>query len=251
MGERCAQNLELVRRLRIQHTEHKSRYGARRHAAGLTKIDRPVSRKRVRRLMRLEGIVAKQRRRFKVTTVSDHDNPVAANLLDRQFNPTRPNQAWVGDITYLPTTEGFLYLAIVMDLFSRRVIGWSISERMTRGLVIDAFKLALGRRGCAPDTLFHSDRGSQYASFDYRKILKTCGITASMSRRANCWDNAVAESFFATLEKELHKDLGPQKRETVRLETIAYIEGYYNRKRLHSTLGYMTPLEREESWALA
>ena len=243
-------NQELIRRLRVQHVKHKARYGSRRHRRELKRADinMKVGRNRVRRLMRENGMVAKQRRRFRITTNSAHESPVFPNHLNREFKPAKPNQAWVGDITYIPTSGGFIYLATVMDLFSRRVVGWSISNRITRALVIQAFRLAVGRRRCAPNLLFHSDRGSQYASVDYRKLLKAFGIQGSMSRPANCWDNAVAESFFATLEKELLVDLAGKDATIVGAGVASYIEGYYNRIRLHSAIGYRTPVEAEEQW---
>jgi len=198
--------------------------------------------------MKVSNLVAKQSRRFVVTTKSDHDDPVAPNVLNREFQPPCPNHSWVGDITYLPTCEGWLYLATIIDLFSRKVIGWSLSERMTKQLVLNAFSSAVGRRGCAPGALFHSDRGSQYTSADYRKILRAHGIQSSMSRRGNCWDNAVAESFFATLEKELMVDLVGLGREQIRGEVIRYIEGYYNQERIHSSISYETPVNHEKKW---
>ena len=245
ISQRATQNLALIAVLRLQHVEHKLRYGARRHQAELAVN---IGRHRVRRLMKVAGLLARQKRRFVVTTKADNDNPVADNLLDRDFCPPKPNHSWVGDITYIPTTEGWLFLATVIDLYSRRIIGWSISERITKELVLDAFRLAVGRRGCAPNCLFHSDRGSQYTSKDFTDILRTHGIVSSMSRRANCWDNAVAESFFATLKKELSYELVGKNRAQIRQEVVFFIEGYYNRKRLHSSLGYKTPLKHEEDW---
>ncbi len=245
LSPRAIADQEIAAALKTQHAEHERRYGSRRHQRALKQ---DVGRNRVRRLMKSSNLVAKQTRRFVVTTNSKHDNLVAPNLLDRQFQPPSPNHSWVGDITYLPTCEGFLYLATVIDLFSRKLIGWSISVRMTKSLVMDAFDLAVGRRKCAPQCLFHSDRGAQYTSFDYRKILRAHGIQSSMSRKGNCWDNAVAESFFATLEKELLVDLVGNTREQTRQKVVSYMEGYYNQKRLHSSLGYRTPVGHEEKW---
>lgn len=248
LSERAGQDAVIIAALRIQHVAHRSRYGSRRHQKGL---ELKIGRNRVRRLMKTAGLAARQRPRYVNTTKSDHDNPVAENLLNREFHPSRPNCSWVGDITYIPTSEGWLYLATVMDLYSRRIIGWSISERITKELVLEAIRLAVGRRGCAPQCLFHSDRGSQYTSKDYCKILRAHGLTSSMSRRANCWDNAVAESFFSTLKKELKQELIGKNRDQIRQELVAYIEGYYNRKRLHSTIGYRTPVAHEDLWLAA
>lgn len=245
LSKRAKEDLEIGRALEAQHAKHKRRYGSRRHKESLTQ---KIGRNRVRRLMKVSNLVAKQRRRFVVTTKSEHDNPVAENVLNRNFQPPCPNHSWVGDITYLPTRDGFLYLATIIDLYSRKVIGWSLSERMTKQLVLDAFSSAVGRRGCAPGTLFHSDRGSQYTSADYRKILRAHGIQSSMSRRGNCWDNAVAESFFATLEKELMVDLVGKGREEIRREVVLYIESYYNQQRIHSSISYDTPVNREKKW---
>lgn len=248
LSKRAKEDLEIRKTLEIEHARHKQRYGSRRHKESLLQS---VGRNRIRRLMKVSNLFAKQRRRFVVTTKSDHENPVALNVLNREFEPPRPNHSWVGDITYLPTRDGFLYLATIIDLYSRKVIGWSLSERMTKQLVLDAFSAAVGRRGCAPGALFHSDRGSQYTSADYRKVLRAHGIQSSMSRRGNCWDNAVAESFFATLEKELMVDLVGLGREQIRQEVILYIEGYYNQQRIHSSISYETPIDRERKWQRA
>lgn len=245
LSKRAKEDLDIRRALEAQHAKHKRRYGSRRHKESLIQ---KIGRNRIRRLMKVSNLVAKQRRRFVVTTKSDHDNPVAENVLNRDFQLPCPNHSWVGDITYLPTRDGFLYLATIIDLYSRKVIGWSLSERMTKQLVLDAFSSAVGRRGCAPGTLFHSDRGSQYTSTDYRKILRAHGIQSSMSRRGNCWDNAVAESFFATLEKELLVDLNGLGREEIRREVVLYIESYYNQQRIHSSISYDTPVNRERKW---
>ncbi len=232
----------LLAKLTEGHKKHRQRYGSRRHRAELAQAGTKIGRNRVRRLMGKGGLQAKRRKPYKVTTKSDHDLPVAPNHLNRNFQPAEPDQAWVGDLTYIRTSEGWLYLAIVLDLFSRKVVGWAMSARADRELVMDALRMALGRRSITAGLLlFHSDRGCQYASDDFRKLLKGKRITPSMSRRANCWDNAVAESFFATLETELLDDLVGQGREAVKQAVFEYIEAYYNPVRLHSTLGYLTP----------
>ena len=240
-SKRQVKDQELVTKLHLQHKSHYRSYGSRRHAAEFD----GVGRHRIRRLMKAAGIQAKQPRRYRVTTDSEHDMPIAENLLNREFRPAEPNRAWVGDLTYLRTREGWLYLVIVLDLYSRRVVGWSMSTAPNRQVVINAFQMAVQRRGIRPGLLFHSDRGCQYASKDHRKKLKAYGVLASMSRRANCWDNAVAESFFATLKKELIVEVDGLPQETVRQSVFIYLETYYNSKRRHSTLGYLTPQEFE------
>jgi transposase InsO family protein len=195
--------------------------------------------------MSMEQLRAKQARRFKATTDSSHGLPVAPNHLNRQFKPERVDAVWASDITYIWTREGWLYLAVVMDLFSRRIIGWSMRERLEKALVTDALRMALSGRRRAGTLVCHSDRGGQYASHTYRALLQEHGIVCSMSRKGNCWDNAVAESFFSSLKRELvhHRDYG--SRERARREVFEYIEVFYNRKRRHSSLGYMTPVEYE------
>jgi putative transposase len=197
--------------------------------------------------MRRQGIAAKTKRKFRCTTDSNHDRPVADNLLDRQFEPTAVNQVWVADITYVPTREGWLYLAAVEDLYSRQIVGWSMSERITSRLVVDALEMAITRRLPGEGLLTHSDRGSQYASDHYQRLLERHAITCSMSRRGNCWDNAPMESFFATLKKELihHEDY--QARAEARASIFEYIEVFYNRVRRHSALGYVSPVEYEQA----
>lgn len=244
-SKRSREDQELLDKLRANHGAHKRRYGARRHRKELARAGKRVGRNRVRRLMREGGLKARRRRPYKVTTNSNHQHPVAPNHLNRNFNPSGPNQAWVGDITYLPTADGWLYLAVVIDLYSRRVVGWSLSKRLKRDLVLRALRLAVGRRDAQAGLVFHCDRGSQYASGDYQRALKARGFVCSMSRRGDCWDNAVAESFFATLDTELMDDLVGAGRETVGHAVFEYIERYYNRRRLHSTLGYQTPVEYE------
>ena len=197
--------------------------------------------------MRQQGIAAKSKRKFRCTTDSNPDRPVADNLLDRQFEPTAVNQAWVTDITYIPTREGWLYLAAVEDLYSRQIVGWSMSERITSRLVVDALEMAVSRRLPGEGLVAHSDRGSQYARDHYRRLLERHGITCSMSRRGDCWDNAPMESFFASLKKELvhHEDY--QSRAEARASVFEYIEVFYNRVRRHSALGYLSPVEYEQA----
>ncbi|MFP2964509.1 IS3 family transposase, partial [Myxococcus sp. 1LA] len=191
------------------------------------------------------GLRARPRRRFVKTTDSAHSHPVAPNVLGRDFSPEKPNSKWAGDITYIWTAEGWLYLAVVLDLFSRKVVGWAMSDTIDRQLVLSALTMALLNRP-APD-LHHSDRGSQYASDDYRELLKEQGIECSMSRKGNCWDNAVVESFFSSLKMELVYERKFQTHEEARRALFEYIEAWYNRRRRHSALGYVSPEEYERT----
>lgn len=227
------------------HQESRSRYGSPRVHAELRSRGRRVARKRVARLMRQQGLRARPRRRFVRTTDSAHSHPVAPNTLDRKFEPTQPNCAWAGDITYVWTAEGWLYLAVVLDLFSRKVVGWAMSEKIDRELALSALNMAL--LGRPAPALHHSDRGSQYASEDYRRLLEQRGITCSMSRKGNCWDNAVVESFFSSLKQELVYLTTFKTRQEAKQALFEYIEVFYNRKRRHSSLGYLSPVEYERS----
>jgi len=202
----------------------------------------------VAKLMRDNDIQAKTARKFRVrTTDSNHDLPVADNLLDRQFNPSEANEAWVADITYIPTREGWLYLAAVEELYSRRVVGWSMADHLESRLVVDALELAVQRRLPGEGLLAHSDRGSQYASEHYQRLLAKHGIACSMSRRADCWDNAPMESFFASLKKELVQGADFATRAEARAAIVEYIEVFYNSQRRHSSLGYVSPAEYEQA----
>jgi transposase InsO family protein len=237
-------------RLRVEvraiHTMSRGRYGSPRIHAELQERGERVSRKRVARLMSQEGLRGKKRRRFKVTTNSNHTYPVAPNVLDRKFDVDEvgaPDQVWAADITYVPTREGWLYLAIVLDLASRLVVGWSMGETLESSLAVDALNMALQRRRPAAGLLHHSDRGVQYASNDYRALLEGKKVVASMSRKGNCWDNAVAESFFATVEIELIQDEDWHTRNEARGAIFEFIEVWYNRQRRHSSLKYQTPAE--------
>lgn len=212
----------------------------------MEKLGETVSANTVASYMRKNDWYAKTRRKFKHTTDSNHDLPIADNLLERNFLPASPDQCYVGDITYIRTREGWLYLATVIDLYSRKVVGWAMSHRINRHLVIDAMRMAIVNRQPARGLIFHSDRGSQYASNDFRKLLENHGVKQSMSRRGDCWDNAVAESFFGTIKKELVHHDDYLTREEARMSIFEYIEVYYNRKRLHSTIGYLSPTEYEE-----
>jgi len=223
------------------HAETRQRYGSPRIHAELAGRGCRTGRKRVARLMRVRGLAARRRRRFRVTTQSRHPFPIAPNVLARQFERTGPDQAWVTDITYIPTGEGWLYLAVILDLCSRLAVGWAMNERITDDLTLDALGMALARRHPPQGLLHHSDRGSQYASGDYQRVLAQHGIVCSMSRRADCWDNAVAESFFATLKVELVHDATWATRTAARAELFDYLEVFYNGQRRHSALGYLSP----------
>jgi putative transposase len=245
-AERSREDQRLTLAVAAIHAESRGRYGSPRVHAELRERGQRIARKRVARLMRTAGLCARMRRRFRRTTDSRHAMPIKGNLLARRFAVSAPNRGWVSDITYLWTFEGWLYLAVVLDLFSRRVVGWSLSQRLERGLVLDALGMALERRQPAGGMVHHSDRGSQYASQEYQQLLAAHGILSSMSRRGNCWDNAVAESFFATLKIELAYETQWRTREDARHALFEYVELFYNRQRRHSTLGYLCPDEFEQ-----
>ena len=245
-SERARQDQRLRVEMRAIHRSTRGRYGSPRVHAELRARGERVSRKRVARLMRLEGLRGKKRRRFRTTTNSEHTYPIAQNVLDRKFAIEEiggPDQVWAADITYVPTREGWLYLAIVLDLASRLVVGWSMGETLESSLATDALEMALQRRRPVAGLLHHSDRGVQYASNEYRALLEGQAIVASMSRKGNCWDNAVAESFFATVEIELIEDADWQTRAEARGAIFEFLEVWYNRQRRHSSLGYLTPAE--------
>lgn len=236
------------------HAESRQRYGSPRIHAELRGRGCRTGRKRVARLMRVRGLAARRRPRFRTTTHSRHPFPVAPNVLARQFDRAAPDQAWVTDITYIPTGEGWLYLAVILDLHSRFAVGWAMSERITDDLTLDALRMALARRHPPQGLLHHSDRGSQYASGDYQRVLAQHGVICSMSRRGNCWDNAVAESFFASLKVELVHDAAWTTRAAARTDLFEYLELFYNAHRRHSALGYLSPQafeRRREHEALA
>ena len=216
-------------------------YGSRRMKRALNALGYPVGRRKARSLMREAGVKARYRKRYKVTTNSNHKQPVFANVLDREFAAAGPDQAYVSDITYIWTQEGWLYLAIFIDLFSRRVVGWSMGSRMKARLVTDALHMALWQRRPDAGLIMHSDRGSQYASKAYRGLLKANGFVGSMSRKGDCWDNAVAESFFASLKKERVQWRHYQTRAEAQQDILDYIVMFYNSHRLHSTLDYTSP----------
>jgi putative transposase len=237
----------LLVEIRAVHAECKRRYGSPRIHAELVARGRSCCVNTVAKLMHDNDIRAKTARKFRHTTDSNHDLPVADNLLDRQFDPASPNESWVADITYVPTREGWLYLAAVEDLYSRMVVGWSMAEHVESRLVVDALEMAVARRLPGEELLAHSDRGSQYASEHYQDLLARHGIECSMSHRGDCWDNAPMESFFASLKKELIHDADFATRAAARAAIFEYIEVFYNVQRRHSSLGYVSPLEYEQS----
>lgn len=246
-SKRAGANRALRVRIRAVHQKSRGTYGSPRVHATLVAEGHRVSRNRVAKLMRADGLRARRKRRFVTTTDSKHNLPVAENVLDRKFTAPEPNKVWATDITYVWTKEGWLYLAVIIDLFSRLVVGWSMGENINRHLVLAALGMARSRRWPSAGLLHHSDRGSQYASEDYRKALENGLMVCSMSRKGNCWDNAVAESFFSTLKMELVYLTEFATRTEARAAIFDYIEIFYNRERRHSSLGYLSPeaFERE------
>ncbi len=243
---RCQKNRRLLVEIKAVHQKSRKTYGSPRIHAELTASGHACSRYRVARLMRQHGIVSKHKKKFRVTTNSVHSYPVAENQLHQKFDVSKPNQCWVSDITYIPTREGWLFLAVTLDLFHRKVIGWAMGRWINRQLVIDALNMAI-KNGCLePGLLHHSDRGVQYASTEFRCLLKTHSIKCSMSRKGNCWDNAVAESFFHTLKVELIQGRIYDTRQEAKTDIFDYIEVFYNRQRRHSYLGYLSPVDFEK-----
>jgi putative transposase len=245
-GRRQKENQQLRQQIKTIHTRSRQTYGSPRILADLRKEGRKHGRNRIARLMKEEGLCGRQKGRYRVqTTDSRHDQPIAPNRLAQAPAPTAPNQIWVGDITYIRTPEGWLYLAAVLDLYSRKIVGWSMSPFIDTPLILAALHMALTRHPAAPGLLFHSDRGVQYASSDYREALAQAGLLASMSRKGNCYDNAAMESFWSTLKLELiyRRDFqGPRQ---ARSEIFDYIETFYNTQRAHSALGYLSPIDFE------
>jgi transposase InsO family protein len=247
---RKREDAQLSTQLRQEFDFHRGRYGSPRLHAELKDQGQLISRKRVARLMREAGLYAKRKRQRVVTTQRDESHPVAPNLLNREFTATEPNRKWVSDITYVPTVQGWLYLAVILDLYSRAVVGWSMSARCDEALVENALQMALARRRPKVGLLHHSDRGSQYTSRAYCRRLQAAGIVVSMSRKGNCWDNATMESFFGSLKEECVGDSVYSSQEQARQSLFEYMEVYYNRIRRHSTLGYTSPLLYEQDTQL-
>lgn len=246
---RAVEQAQIVTAIRRAQTKHRGRYGRRRMVTEMREVlGRPINEKRIGRLMREHDLGSRKRRRFRVvTTDSKHAHPVAPNVLERDFQATAPNQKWLADLTYIPTDEGWLYLALVLDLFSRKLVGWAMSETMPQELTLAALWVALGWRDPAPGLLHHSDRGSQYAAGDYRKVLKARGITVSMSRKGNCWDNAPMESANGTVKVECVHGEHFRTRAEAKQALVEYF-GYYNTERRHSSLRNLSPAAFEQRW---
>jgi putative transposase len=239
---------QLLALIRSVHAETKGAYGAPRIWKELKARGFAVSKERVAKLMRVNSIKGRHKRKYKATTDSKHTLPVAPNLLEQKFETVRPDQVWTADITYIPTAEGWLYLAVVMDLYTRMVVGWSMSDRMTRELIINALRMAWFRRRPKARLIHHSDRGSQYCSDDYQELLQAYGMVASMSRKGCCWDNAPQESFFNSMKNERTHHQRYLTRNEARQDTFEYIEVFYNPKRRHSSLGYISPADYYTAW---
>ena len=250
-SERSHANRTLLAEIRIAFDRSRQTYGSPRLAVELKETGVPCSENRVARLMRQSGIRAVSKRKYRVTTNSKHKHPVALNLLNRQFSTDRPNAVWLSDITYIWTSEGWLYLAGVIDVYSRMLVGWSMSHRITAELTLKALRQAISRRDVKPDLMHHSDRGGQYAATEYQKLLTDTAMICSMSRKGDCWDNAPMESFFATLKTELVYREQFKTRQEAKAKIFEYIEVFYNRQRRHSTLGYKNPVDFERRQTLS
>lgn len=244
---RLSRDRLLATKICVLHAQSKGRYGSPRICRDLWSTGERVSRKRVARLMREHSLAGRRKRRFKKTTDSQHAFPLAKNLLNRDFQPAARDQVWAGDVTYVRTWEGWLYLAVVIDLYSRRVVGFAMADHMRTELVLDALRQAVTLRRPSPGLMHHSDRGSQYASANYQEFLAKQGIVASMSRKGNCWDNAVVESFFSTLKEELIYRAAWPTAAAARQAITDYIVDFYNARRRHSALDYLSPQQYEGS----
>ena len=245
-SDRSSTNRDLIDEIKQVHRDTSGRYGSPRIHAELKAQGRGVSRGRIERLMRHHGIRAIMARPRRMrTTDSGHDFPIARNLLGRNFTATAPNRIWLADITYVETDQGWLYLATVLDLYSRRIVGWAMADHLRAELPLAALRMAISTKRPGAGLIHHSDRGIQYASEDYRKAIRSAGFKASMSRKANCYDNAPMESFFHTLKTELVHHRHYATREDATHDIFAYIEGFYNRTRRHSAIGYISPIEME------
>lgn len=237
----------LLQRIKDVFVEGRMLYGTRKIKHRLEQRGVVISRKRIARLMQVGGLQRKTKRKFRVTTNSKHGLSISPNLLKRQFHVTAPNHVWAGDITYIPTQNGWLYLATVMDLYSRKIVGWSMDTNMKASLVNDAITMAIWQRRPAKGLIWHSDRGSQYCAKSHREILKDHGIIQSMSRKGDCWDNATSESFFSILKRELVELSNFVNQKEASAAIFEYIEVFYNKIRAHSTVGYLAPIEFEEN----
>jgi len=246
VSQRAKTNARLVDEIKLAYTENRKAYGSPRIHIALQNKGIPCGHNRVARLMRLNCIIAQRQFRRKRHNATTHGRSLAINLVNRHFHVLKPNRVWAADITVLWSGSGWLYLAVVMDLYSRRIIGWAMQKRMTDDLTVSALRMAVGQRNSKGELVHHSDQGSQYASDSFRQELARHHIAPSMSRKGNCYDNAVVESFFKTLKAEIQKEDRSKTREETRSRIFEYIEVFYNRKRLHSTLGYRSPAEYEK-----
>ena len=248
---RAADDRMLAAEIRAAYEASRGRYGSPRVHAELRARGRRIGRKRVARLMRGMGLAARRRRRFRRTTDSRHAFPIAPNLLERNFTAEAPDRVWLADLTYIWTAQGWLYLAAVLDLYTRRVVGWAMADHLRHELTLAALDMAIVRQRPAPGLVHHADRGVQYAAHGYRARLRRHGMVCSMSRKGDCWDNAPMESFFATLKGELVEAAEYDTRDEARADLFQYIEGFYNRRRLHSGLGYLTPEQKAAAFQSA
>lgn len=251
LSVRAIENQMLGRKIHRIFDVHKGRYGSPRVHAALKREAITISKGRVERLMRRAGLAATRAKRHKRVYIQREQQQAAPNYLARQFDANKPNEKWVGDITFIPTRQGYLYLAVILDLYSRAIVGWAMSARINGQLVMDALNMAIKQRGSPKGVLVHSDQGSQYTAESYRKKLEEHDMVCSMSRKGECQDNAVAESFFHTLKEELVRDSRFTSLHEAKQEIFKYIEIYYNRQRIHSTLGYQTPFDYERINAVA
>ena len=248
-SNRAQENRLLISSIKYFHQASRGTYGSPRIHQDLLASGKTVGINRVARLMRLVGIQSKMAKRFVITTNSKNTLKAAPDHLQRRFNTIEQNKAWVSDTTFIPTRQGWLYLAVILDLFSRQIIGWSMSDRNNSKLVVDALTMAIWRRGRSRDVIVHSDQGSTYASTDYQQLLNDNNLVCSMSRKGECLDNAVAESFFGTLKAELVDDEDYHTRQEAKQSLFEYIEVFYNRKRRHSSLDYLSPVDFEVKFA--
>ena len=247
-SKRACENDKLDHHIKTTYRKNKGIYGSPRITRALNRQNIACSENRVARRMRINGIKAKTKKRFKVTTNSRHNHPVAENLLDQNFNAQRPNQVWASDITYIWTREGWMYLAVILDLFGRHIVGWAMDNHLGQQLVVNALQQAIWRRRPPKGVIFHSDQGVQYACQAFRNLLHRHKFIQSMSGKGNCYDNAVVESFFHTLKTELIYFENYSTREDAKNSIFEYIEIYYNRDRMHSTLNYYSPVQFEQMW---
>jgi transposase InsO family protein len=250
-GEKIDPDFELIAKVRHIYSKSKDTYGSRRISKQLRNEGLDIGRYRARSLMKKADVAVKRRKKFRKTTDSNHTLPVAPNLLERQFEVQQPNTVWCADITYLWTLEGWLYLAVIIDLYSRKIVGWAINSRLKASLVKEALMMAYWHRKPEKGLIHHSDRGSQYASNEYQQMLDRYGIVCSMSNKGDCWDNAVVESFFHTLKTERTDAYIYRSRDEARCDVIDYIEMFYNSHRLHSFIGYSSPNNFEKGFVLS